>query len=95
MAGYFEYRSLQSGEHRIMSINLSMIFTFLERPSDPALQPFIKAFWYLRIKSKTPLSPLNATPIPEQCLYFYPKEKPQALFSGEKFTIAPSATLFG
>ncbi len=72
-----------------------MIFTYLESPSHPALQPFIKAFWYIRIKSETPLSPLNAIPIPEQCLYFYPKAKPQSLFSGEKFIVAPSATLFG
>lgn len=72
-----------------------MIFTYLERPPHAALQPFIKAFWYIRIKSETPLSPLNAIPIPEQCLYFYPKAKPQALFSGTKLIIATNATLLG
>jgi AraC-like DNA-binding protein len=78
-----------------MSINLAMIFTFLKRQAHPALQPFIKAFWYIRIKSDTPLSPLNAIPIPEQCLYFYLKAKPQTQFPGEIFATAPSATLFG
>jgi AraC-like DNA-binding protein len=72
-----------------------MIFTHLERPAHPALQPFIKSFWYLRIKSDTPLPPLNATPIPEQCLYFYPKSQPLAtLFDSQNIT-ATRACIFG
>ncbi|MBL7816024.1 MAG: AraC family transcriptional regulator [Saprospiraceae bacterium] len=72
-----------------------MIFTHLERPPHPALQPFVKAFWYLRIKSDTPLRPLNSTPIPEQCLYFYPKVKPQAYISDTQSMTASTAMIFG
>jgi AraC-like DNA-binding protein len=72
-----------------------MIFTHLERPPHPALQGFIKSFWYLRIKSDTPLLPINAVPNPEQCLYFYPKSKPQARFQGDNVQIASSANIFG
>jgi AraC-like DNA-binding protein len=72
-----------------------MTFTRLERPPHPALQPFIKSFWYLRIKSDTPLPPLNATPIPEQCLYFYPKSKPLAALLDNKTITATRACIFG
>jgi AraC-like DNA-binding protein len=72
-----------------------MIFTHLERPPHPALQGFIKAFWYIRIKSDTPQSPINAVPNPEQCLYFYPKSKPQAYFQGNNLVTAAPASIFG
>ena len=72
-----------------------MIFTHSERLPHAALRPFVKAFWYLRIKSDIPLTPLDAMPIPEQCLYFYGKIKPRALFSDGSSTVASSATIFG
>lgn len=72
-----------------------MIFTHAERPAPPALQPFIKAFWYLRVKSDTPLPPLAVTPIPEQCLYFYPKTQPFATFADHKSLTASRASIFG
>lgn len=47
-------------------------------PAHPALQPYVKSFWYLhlQIQDHQKLPPLTATPIPEQCMYFYPREKP-------------------
>jgi AraC-like DNA-binding protein len=72
-----------------------MTFTHLECPPHPALKGFIKSFWYLRIKSDTPLLPINAVPNPEQCLYFYPKSKPQARFQGDNVQTAARASIFG
>lgn len=71
------------------------MFLHLERPPHPALQPFIKAFWYLRIKSDMPLPALNATPMPEQSLYFYPKSKPKAELPNDQFLIPSKANIFG
>lgn len=72
-----------------------MTFTHLERKPHPSLEPYIKAFWYLRIKSDIPLQTLNATPIPEQCLYFYPKSKPIAQFTDGQILIPSDGNIFG
>jgi hypothetical protein len=37
-----------------------------------ALQPFVKAFWFLDLVQGNAV-PLAMTSVPEQCLYFYPK----------------------
>ena len=73
----------------------------LERPPHLALQPFIKAFWYVRVKSALPIAPINAVPNPEQCLYFYPKSKPKVympdggLFTGTSTSIVGQGTTHG
>lgn len=44
-------------------------------PAQLALQPFIKSFWFLDITTGSSI-PLAMSPVPEQCLYFYPKSLP-------------------
>jgi AraC-like DNA-binding protein len=72
-----------------------MIFTHLERQPHASLEPYVKAFGYLRIKSDMPLQALKAIPIPEQCLYFYPKTKPIAQFSDGGTLIPSVGNIFG
>ncbi len=43
--------------------------------AQPALQTFIKSFWFLDIATGSDV-PLALSPVPEQCLYFYPKSLP-------------------
>lgn len=44
-------------------------------PPHPALRPFVKAYWYLDLAMGSNV-PLAMSPVPEQCLYFYPKNLP-------------------
>lgn len=44
-------------------------------PPHPALRPFVKAYWYLDLATGSNV-PLALSPVPEQCLYFYPKSLP-------------------
>lgn len=44
-------------------------------PPHPALRPFVKAYWYLHIQHNAPAISIPIAPIPETCLYFYPKDK--------------------
>lgn len=44
-------------------------------PAQPALQPFVKSFWFLDLAKGSGV-PLAMPPVPEQCLYFYPKSLP-------------------
>ncbi len=41
----------------------------------PALQSFVKEFWFLDLTKGSGV-PLSMSPVPEQCLYFYPKSLP-------------------
>lgn len=40
-----------------------------------ALRPFVKAYWYLHLQHDQPVVNLPIAPVPETCLYFYPKGK--------------------
>lgn len=42
----------------------------------PLLRPFIKEYWMLRLGQGSGV-PLVMAPVPEQCLYFYPRSQPQ------------------
>jgi AraC-like DNA-binding protein len=44
-------------------------------PPHPALRPFVKAYWYLHIQHQLPVLNFPIAPVPETCLYFYPKGK--------------------
>ncbi|RDB05985.1 helix-turn-helix domain-containing protein [Runella aurantiaca] len=44
-------------------------------PPHPALRPFVKAYWYLHLQHKAPAISIPIAPIPESCLYFYPKDR--------------------
>jgi AraC-like DNA-binding protein len=50
----------------------------LKKAPHPALQPFIKEFWYLYVPYSNHV-PRSNTPTPEQAIYFYPKNPPIAL----------------
>lgn len=71
------------------------MFLHLERNPHPALLPFVKAFWYVRVKSTVPIPSINAVPNPEQCLYFYPKSKPKLYVPDGGFVVGTNATIFG
>ena len=63
----------------------------------PALQSYIKSYWFLHLKipNAQSLPPLAATPVPEQALYFYPKQRGYAQnLMGEIFN-APSTMIGG
>jgi AraC-like DNA-binding protein len=62
------------------------MITFLQESPHPALQHFVKAYWYIRVRANTNtiLSPL--APIPEHCLYFYPKDKLQVHLKSKHIT---------
>lgn len=55
-----------------------MNITFLKRQVQPLLQSFVKEYWYIRVQSEAALLPMPLTAVPEQCLYFYPKQLPTA-----------------
>ena len=44
------------------------MFLHLERPPHHDLQPFVKAFWYVRVKSTMPIPSINAVPNSEQTM---------------------------
>lgn len=71
------------------------MFLHLERNPHPALLPFVKAFWYVRVKSTVSIPSINAVPNPEQCLYFYPKSKPKLYVPDGGFVVGTNATIFG
>lgn len=58
----------------------------LQKQAQPALQGFVKGYWYIRVQSKVTLLPMPFAAIPEQCLYFYPKERPTAEANNRTFT---------
>ncbi len=66
-------------------------------PSHPALRPYVKAFWFLHFQNKETVKPppLSATPIPEQCLYFYPREKPYLLTTQGEILHGKSSMVMG
>jgi len=66
-------------------------------PSHPALQPYIKAFWFLHLQNPGTIKrpPLSASPIPEQCLYFYPREKPYFITPQGEIVHGKSSTVVG
>ena len=49
--------------------------TLLKKSPHPALQPFVKAYWFLDFEKGLPQM-RSGPPIPEQCMYFYPKSLP-------------------
>jgi AraC-like DNA-binding protein len=60
----------------------------------PALLPFVKGYWYLELAKGNSL-PLSIAPIPEQCLYFYPRSLPIPVFGDKKISNVPDNVLIG
>jgi AraC-like DNA-binding protein len=60
----------------------------------PILLPFIKEYWLLDSK-KGSNAPLAVTPVPEQCLYFYPRSLPMPVFDNQKLSNVPDNVLIG
>jgi AraC-like DNA-binding protein len=61
----------------------------------PALQSFIKEFWYLYFPKTQPIRRSN-TPTPEQAIYFYPKNPPIAISNeGEIVQSPPDNIIYG
>lgn len=56
---------------------------FLTAQPHPALKPFVRAYWYLQLTHNEQLLELPITPAPENCLYFYPKDKLKANFQDQ------------
>ncbi len=66
----------------------------MKQKPNPALLPFIKEYWLLDLKQGSNL-PLAVTPIPEQCLYFYPRNLPTPIFDNQKLTKVLDNVLIG
>ena len=43
-------------------------------PPHPALRPFVKGYWYLHLQHQENALSFPLSPVPETCLYFYPKD---------------------
>jgi AraC-like DNA-binding protein len=66
----------------------------LKQKPHPALLPFVKEYWLLDVKQGSNLL-LAATPVPEQCLYFYPRSLPIPVFGDNKISNVPDNVLIG
>lgn len=60
----------------------------------PALLPFVKAYWFLYTKTGTK-QPYVVAPIPEQCLYFYPRSLPSSQQQNCNWLVGSPAVLAG
>jgi hypothetical protein len=67
-----------------------MGFAHFIKQAQPALLSFVKGYSYIRVQSDTALLPMPLTAVPEQCLYFYPKQPPTALANNLTFTAQAS-----
>lgn len=68
----------------------------IKKPN-PALSAYVKSYWFLHVKiqNTAQLPPLAAIPVPEQALYFYPKQQGTAYsLDGKKYT-APKVMIAG
>jgi AraC-like DNA-binding protein len=68
--------------------------TLLKQKPHPALLPFVKEYWLLDLKQGSN-APLAVTPIPEQCLYFYPRSLPMPILDNQKLSNVPDNVLIG
>lgn len=61
------------------------------------LSPYVKSYWFLhyKIPHAAALPPLAATPVPEQALYFYPKQCGVAYTLDGKKILPPKAMIAG
>ena len=66
-------------------------------PAHPVLQPYVKSFWFLHFQNAetAQLPPISATPIPEQCLYFYPREKPYIITAQGEIVYGKASMIMG
>ena len=64
-------------------------------PPHPALRPFVKAYWYLHIQHNVPAFGIPIAPIPETCLYFYPKDKLQVNYLDNSTHKIPDNIIIG
>ena len=69
---------------------------FIKAPH-PALKPYIQDFWFLHFKipHAKSLPPLAATPVPQQALYFYPRQKGIARTLDGRKIVPPTAMIGG
>ena len=68
---------------------------FLTAQPHPALKQFVKAYWYLHLTHHGQPLNLPITPVPENCLYFYPKDKLQVNVQGKSKSNAPDNIITG
>lgn len=61
----------------------------------PALTPFVKAYAFLHIQHHLPQMMLPVAPVPETCLYFYPRGPLQIQSSNAGLYTAPDNVLLG
>lgn len=64
---------------------------------NPALSSYVKSYWFLhyKIPNAATLAPLAAIPVPEQALYFYPKQCGVAYTLDGKKILPPKAMIAG
>lgn len=61
----------------------------------PALTPFVKAYAFLHVRHQSPQLILPLAPVPETCLYFYPRSPLQIQLANGQFYTAPDNVLLG
>lgn len=64
-------------------------------PPHLALRPFVKAYWYLHLQHNAPAISIPIAPIPETCLYFYPKDKLQVNYLDNSTQKIPDNIIIG
>jgi AraC-like DNA-binding protein len=68
----------------------------LKLKPNPALQPFVKDYWLLDLENGRGNGiALTKSPIPENCLYFYPKNLPQRIDASGKQLKVYNNAIFG
>lgn len=66
----------------------------LKKQPHPALLPFVKAYWFLDLAKGNPI-PMSIAPIPEQALYFYPKNLPVPVLADGRSIKSPNNMITG